>query len=487
MPPPAEKKPKTNRRTVKTKQKIVDSFWLPDELFQAIFQYLSWDNVKSCRLVSRKWKSLVDHSSVLKCAAMNVIQTDNIEERLQCDMFKLVGKVNLKQSYNLELIDQYAAYLKENSIKADLTAIHEIYDIDIRLSPFQYLEEEETPPILVGSLVKSKNSTIVSTHIEVEKLTICYTPWSGVNVEDVAQIIKRLANGEIRVKSLHLSEFDVTDEEFDIYGENGAEEFIESLVKAVCMCRDVELSYGGEVGGEVGSYQPKVMNEIMRAVAKTPASKLQLKKLGFDFYTDYELGVAHAQCTHVAEERLCPEVFAAAVCKLEEVRFHEIPVHPWLEAKMFEAIGDTPVKSVVLKTLQIDCVTTNSQILAAAAVKLVNLEIKMSMQKYASQNRCDQCIQARTILDRVHKAKTLRLENLKIGLYDRIYHGTWKTEYYPRAKWSYPQIKMEEIKAKLKKLEIDDHTNDKNEDEEGFCIDEDGTDSDDDDDVCVLQ
>ena len=46
---------------------------------------------------------------------------------------------------------------------------------------------------------------------------------------------------------------------------------------------------------------------------------------------------------------------------------------------------------------------------------------------------------------------------------------------------------MEEIKAKLKKLEIDDHTNDKNEDEEGFCIDEDGSDSDDDDDVCVLQ
>ena len=107
------------------------------------------------------------------------------------------------------------------------------------------------------------------------------------------------------------------------------------------------------------------------------------------------------------------------------------------------------------------------------------------MQKYASQNRCDQCIQARTILDRVHKAKTLRLENLKIGLYDRIYHGTWKTEYYPRAKWSYPQIKMEEIKAKLKKLEIDDHTNDINEDEEGFCIDEDGSDSN--DDVCVLQ
>ena len=108
----------------------------------------------------------------------------------------------------------------------------------------------------------------------------------------------------------------------------------------------------------------------------------------------------------------------------------------------------------------------------------------MSMQKYAAGNHHDQCIQARAILDRVHKSKTLRLEILKIGLYDKIYHGRWKTEYYPRTKWSYPQVKMEEIKAKLKKLEIDDHTNDdRDEEEERFYSDSDG----DDDNNCAMQ
>ena len=489
MPPPAKKKPETGLQTMKTKKKSMDPFWLPDELFQAIFQYLSWDNVKSCRLVSRKWKSLVDHSSVLKCAAMNVIQSDNIEERIQSEMFKLVGKVNLKQSYNLELIDEYAIYLKENSIKADLTNIHEIYaSLSHFLSP-------PTLVTLVVSLVKSKNSTRVSTHLEVKNLTACHTPGLEIeSAEDIARLMKRIVNGEVRVESLDLSDFDVSvDGEFEtVYGEqlgggvNGPEFFIESLVKAVCLCKEAKLCYHSDPkGGDVGPYQPKVMNEILRAVAKTPASKLKLKKLEFDFWTDYELGVAHnGHHGDVGGEGLEPEVFAAAVCNLEEVRFHEIPVHPWLEEEMFKAISDTPIESAVLKTLQIDCVTTKAELLASAALKLVDLEIKMSMQKYASGNHHDQCIQARAILDRVHKSKTLRLEILKIGLYDKIYHGRWKTEYYPRTKWSYPQVKMEEIKAKLKKLEIDDHTNDdRDEEEERFYSDSDG----DDDNKCAMQ
>ena len=487
MPPPVKKKPEASLKTLKTEKKIMDPFWLPDELFQAIFQHLPWNSVKSCRLVSRKWKSLVDHSSVLKCAAMNIVQTNNIEERLQSEMFKLVGKVNLKQSYNLELIDEYAIYLKENSTTADLTNIQEIY---ASLSLLQAPGSRIDPPTLVVSLIKSKNSTHVSTHLEVKNLAACHSPGFGSeSAEDIAKLMERLANGEVRVESLNLWDFDVTDDgEFDnIYGEkfgenvNGPELFIEYLVKAVCMCKEAKFCYQLDPG----PYQPKVMNEILRAVAKTPASKLKLKKLEFDFWTDYELGVAHnGHHGDIGGEGLDPEVFAAAVCKLEEVRFHGIPVHPRLEEEMFKVISDTPIESAVLKTLQIDCVTTEAQILASAALKLVDLEIKMSMQKYSSGNSHDQCSQATAILDRVHKSKTLRLENLKISLYDKIYHGSWKTEYYPRTKWSYPQVKKEEIKAKLKKLEIDDHTtDDRDENEERFYSDSDG----DDDSNCAMQ
>ena len=87
MPPPTkQKKSETDRKTIKRKKKATEPLWLPDELFQEVFKYLPWSSLKSCRLVSRKWKGLVDHSSVLKCAAMNVIQQDNIEERLQCEL-----------------------------------------------------------------------------------------------------------------------------------------------------------------------------------------------------------------------------------------------------------------------------------------------------------------------------------------------------------------------------------------------------------------
>ena len=238
MPPPAKKTPEASLKTLKTEKKIMDPFWLPDELFQAIFQHLPWNSVKSCRLVSRKWKSLVDHSSVLKCAAMNIVQNNNIEERLHSEMFKLVGKVNLKQSYSLALIDEYAIYLKENSTTADLTNIQEIYaSLSLLQSSSPSLRFDS--PTLVVSLIKSKNSTHVSTHLEVKNLAACHSPGFGSeSAEDIAKLMERLANGEVRVESLNLWDFDVTDDgEFDIiYGEkfgedvNGPELFIEYLV-----------------------------------------------------------------------------------------------------------------------------------------------------------------------------------------------------------------------------------------------------------------
>ena len=481
MPPPTkQKKLETAPKSKSNKSKKGSGpYWLSDKLFQEIFQYLPWSTVKSCRLVSKKWKGLVDHPSVLKCAAMNIIQTENIEERLQSEMIKFVGKVNLKQTYCSELIDQYAKYLEKNSAKADLPNVQEIH---ASLSPFQ------SPPDLVVSLVKAKESVQVSTQLSVKK--ICRSDGAA----DMAKLIERLANGEVTVESLDLSEFDVTDDEFDyIDGENGGEDiceqfgkdvtgpdfFIELLAKAVCMCKEVTLeNHGDPRGGEVGPYQPKVMNEIMRAVAKTPASKLKLKKLEFNFCTDYELGVAN-NGGDVEGSNLDPNVFAAAVCKLEEVRFHGIPVDPELEEAMFKSIRDTPIKLLGLKSLQIGFITTKAQILASAALKLVDLEINMACHKYAAENRHEQCTQAKAILDRIHKAKTLRLEKLKIGLYDKIFHGNYKTYYYKRKKWSYPQAKMEEIKAKLKKLKIIDETNARDEDEEGSEGDEDNN--------CTLQ
>ena len=446
MPPPTkQKKLETAPKSNKSK-KGSGPYWLSDKLFQEIFQYLPWSTVKSCRLVSKKWKGLVDHPSVLKCAAMNVIQTDNIEERLQSEIIKFVGKVNLRQTYCSELIDQYAMYLKKNSAKADLTNVQEIH---ASLSPFQ------SPPDLVISLVKTKESVQVSTQLSVKN--ICRSDGAA----DMAKLIERLANGEVTVESLYLSDFDVTDDEFDyIDGENGGEDiceqfgkdvsgpnfFIELLAKAVCMCKEVTLeNHGDPRGGEVGPYQPKVMNEIMRAVAKTPASKLKLKKLEFKFWTDYELGDAN-NGGHIEGSSLDPNVFAAAVCKLEEVRFHGIPVDPELEEAMFKSIRDTPIKLLGLKSLQIGFITTKAQILASAALKLVDLEINMACHKYAAESRHEQCTQAKAILDRIHKAKTLKLEKLEIGLYGNAYKGK---------KWSYPQAKMKEIRAKLKKLKVD--------------------------------
>ena len=69
------------------------------------------------------------------------------------------------------------------------------------------------------------------------------------------------------------------------------------------------------------------------------------------------------------------------------------------------------------------------------------------------------------------------MENLEIGLYDKIHHGGYKTYYGKRKSWSYPQVKMGEIKAKLKNLKIDDQTNARDEEDS----------EDDEDNNCTLQ
>ena len=460
-PPPKQIKCETAQKAIKTEKKELDRS-LSDNLLQTIFQYLPWSSVKSCRLVSRKWKGLVDSPAVLSCAAMNVVHPNtNIEERLESEMIKYVGKVNLKQPYWTVLIGQliapYSRYMEKNNAEADLTAVQKTYS---DLSPFSVF------PHLVVSLTKCDQAVHVTTHLDAKR--IC----DSGSATDLITLIEKITNGEVKVESLYLGNFDVYDDEFDYYEDEngrdickqygkevrGAEYFVKSLVKAVLACKEVMLeNHGDPRGCEVGQYQPKVMNDIMRAVAKTETSKLKLRKLEFDFCVDYQLGVAN-NGGDVEGSCLDPNVFAAAVCKLEEVRFHGIPVDPELEEAMFKTIRDTPIKSLALKSLQIGFVTTKAQILASAATKLVSLDLHMASHKWATSNRHEQCSQAKAILDRIHKAKTLKLENLKIGLYDKIHHGGYKTYYGKRKKWFYPDVKMGEIKAKLKKLEIDDET-----------------------------
>ena len=126
-----------------TAAKAKDSFFLPDELFQMIFKHLPWSSIKSCRLVSTKWKALVDCPGVLSCAAMNVIYPD-MEKRLRSNMSKFVGKVNLKQLYNPKvrniLFKKFSDFLDENVTEAEvylsrLAEVTKIYrDLPISLS-----------------------------------------------------------------------------------------------------------------------------------------------------------------------------------------------------------------------------------------------------------------------------------------------------------------------------------------------------------------
>ena len=265
-PPHKQIKSETAQKAIKTEKRELDSC-LSDNLLQTIFQYLPWSSVKSCRLVSRKWKGLVDSPAVLSCAAMNVVHPNtNIEERLESEMIKYVGKVNLKQPYWTVLIGQliapYSRYLEKNNAEADLTAVQKTYS---DLSPFSVF------PHLVVSLTKSDQAVHVTTHLEAKR--IC----DSGSATDLITLIEKITNGEVKVESLYLGNFDVYDDEFDYYEDEngrdickqygkevcGAEYFVKSLVKAVLACKEVMLeNHGDPRGCEVGPYQPKVMNRL---------------------------------------------------------------------------------------------------------------------------------------------------------------------------------------------------------------------------------
>ena len=191
-----------------TAAKAKDSFFLPDELFQMIFKHLPWSSIKSCRLVSTKWKALVDCPGVLSCAAMNVIYPD-MEKRLRSNMSKFVGKVNLKQLYNPKvrniLFKKFSDFLDENVTEAEvyLSRLAEVTKIhkDLLISD---------SPYLVASLVRSRPENSVTVHIEVKKISVSGT------VANMMKLIKyynnttttkyyyKILNDELKVETLHV-------------------------------------------------------------------------------------------------------------------------------------------------------------------------------------------------------------------------------------------------------------------------------------------
>ena len=138
---------------------------------------------------------------------MNVVHPNtNIEERLESEMIKYVGKVNLKQPYWTVMIGQliapYSRYLEKNNAEADLTAVQKTYS---DLSPFSVF------PHLVVSLTKSDQAVHVTTHLEAKR--IC----DSGSATDLITLIEKITNGEVKVESLYLGDFDVYDDEFDYY------------------------------------------------------------------------------------------------------------------------------------------------------------------------------------------------------------------------------------------------------------------------------
>ena len=439
-----------------TAAKAKDSFFLPDELFQMIFKHLPWSSIKSCRLVSTKWKALVDCPGVLSCAAMNVIYPD-MEKRLRSNMSKFVGKVNLKQLYNPKvrniLFKKFSDFLDENVTEAEvyLSRLAEVTKIhkDSPISDF---------PHLVTSLVRTRPENSVTVHIEVKKISVSGT------VANMMKLINGILNDELKVETLCWINFDLVDIDdgddvtfpdidWKQYGEevDGPEFFMEPLAKAVCKCKEVVLRNLEDVGcSNVGPWQPKIINAIFRTIATEPEFKVSLRKLSLNFSPDYEIGSGNVRADSFAPG-LEANVFAEAVCKLEAVNFCSMAISPALEEALFQKIQDNPIGQQTLKSLQIDYVTTKPKILASAAVKLINLELHMGDYKRFCPSHYDQCAQAKAILDRIYRANAneLQLRTLEVRLYENC---------YKMSKWFYPKKNMERIEAKMEKVEIYDGT-----------------------------
>ena len=451
MPP---KKQKTSSAGIvqRTKKKG-GSYWLPDELFQAIFKYLHWNSVKCCRLVSRRWKGLVDSPEVLKCAALNIVHPEtDIDERFGSQMIDKVGKVNLKQAINSDkdgLVEQFSSFLDKNGAKAKLA------DMKMKMDLTSYLPLS-TSPYLVLSLVRKQTTSsfhVSNIHLDVKKISV-----EG-SVVDKMILIEGILDKKVRTESLVWENFDLIGYDYDEHGENGEnvdwqehreeadgpEFFIQPLVKAVLMCKEITLRNINQVRmGDAGPWFPKIMNNIFTAIANE--SNLTLKKLVLNLDPDCEIGAGSH--LYLNKKGLDANIFAEAICKLEDVSFGNVAVQPELEEAMFKKIKSTPIKDLSMKSLQISYVTTKPQILACVAPKLVNVHLHMGDWKMYCSSDYDQCAQAKAILDRIHSAKRFQLETLEIDLHER----------YPRSKWCYPAMKIEEIKAKIKKIEISDGT-----------------------------
>ena len=431
-----------------------DLFLLPDELFQMIFKYLPWSSIKSCRLVSTKWKALVDCPGVLSCAAMNVIYPD-MEKRLRSNMSKFVGKVNLKQlcdpKVSNTLFKKFSDFLDENVTEAEgyLSRLAEVTKIhkDLPIVDFPYL---------VASLVRTRPKPCVSVYIEIKKISVSGT------VANMMKLINGILNDELKVETLCWDDFDLVniddgddvtfpDIDWKQYGEEveGPEFFMEPLAKAVCKCKEVVLMNSDGVGySTVGPWQPKIINAIFTALTTESKFNVSLRKLSLNFSPDYEIGSGNVHADSGAPG-LEANVFAEAVCKLEEVNFCSMAICPTLEEALFQKIHDTPTDQQTLKSLQISYVTTKPKILAFAAVKLTNLELYMGDYKRFCPSHYDQCAQAKAILDKIHKVSQLQLRTLEVRLCE---------DFYKRSKWSYPKKKMEMIEAKMEKVEIYDGT-----------------------------
>ena len=146
-------------------------FWLPDEIFQLIFKYLPLKSIKRCRLVSRKWKSLIDSPSVLRCAKVTIDplcwcipirrrQLADVSKILSSDLIRHVGKVVLRHypNHTMELVEPFKIYLQTKDVEIDMAEVKKIVD-----------QVGTLDHCLVISLLKTKHGTSVIKHVTYRK------------------------------------------------------------------------------------------------------------------------------------------------------------------------------------------------------------------------------------------------------------------------------------------------------------------------------